>query len=409
MVQEETIKWQNYTTGTNFLKDLFKEKKEMRKSGILQTLAAVESTDKPFISIYLNAEPNEHGRDDFNIFLKKQLSVHEGRFAEESPELESYKNDVKKIQNYVEKIPASADGVAIFACDAEDYFKTFEFDVAFEEHRFEIMDRPHIYPLARLVDQNPQFAVVLADLNETRIYLMQRGRIINSEEIENEKYTRSEAGGWSQMRYQRRIDEMRKQNAKEVINELEKLVRDEDIRQIVLAGNKDVVIPILIEQMDDFLSEKVVGTTRMEIDTPEHEIIDKAEFVINRFDTLQDKEKIDQLKELNYAEGKGITGVVNTLKALANGQVQELYLTATFDEIEYDENSVKEILDAYAPAEDGEMPSAKNSHEIADEMIIRALESAERIRFIEDENLLEEFGGAGALLRYTMSANQNQT
>lgn len=380
----------------------------MRKSGILNKLTSVESTNKPFISIYLNAEPNEHGRDNFDIFLKKQLSEHQSNFEEESEERASFDRDIEKINKYVQKIKPSANGVAIFACSGEnDYFKTFEFDVPFEKNQFVVKDKPFVYPLARMVDQNPEFAVVLADSNMAKIYLMQRGKVLNNEEIENEKYSRSEAGGWSQMRFQRHIDEMRKQHAKEVVEELEKIVREEDVRQIVLAGNKDVVIPLLNEEMNDFLNERIVGTVRMEIDAAESQIIDEATTAIKQNDTLRDKEKIDHLKEENYDEGKGVTGIAKTLEALANGQVQELYLTAKFDELEYNENEVREILKAYAPGEDGKTPNSKNSQEIADDMISRALESAERIRFIEDENLLEEFGGVGALLRYTMSANKN--
>lgn len=380
----------------------------MRKSGILQKLAKVESTEKPFISIYLNSEPNEHGRDHFDVFLKKQLSVHEDEFTEDTPEHESYLKIAQKIRDYAAKIEPSANGVAVFACEENDFFKAYEFSVPFEENKFVMSDRPYIYPLARMVDQNPQFAVVLADSNQANIFVMQRGRILNNEEIESEKYSRSEAGGWSQMRFQRHIDEMRKQHAKEVVEELEKIVRDEDIRQIVLAGNKEVTIPLLQDEMSEYLKDRIVGVIRVDMHSNEDELMREAEQAIKQNDTLQDKEKIDVLMEQNYEGGKGITGVAKTLEALANGQVQELYLTAKFNEIEYDEKEVSEILKAYAPGEDEEMPDEKHPRDIADDLIIRALESAERVRFIEDESLLEEAGGVGALLRYTMSANQTQ-
>jgi peptide chain release factor subunit 1 len=384
----------------------FGKTKIMRKSGILQNLIGTEATNKPFISVYLNAEPNEHGRDDFEVFLKKQLSLNEERFAAGSPERESFEEDVRKINKYAKSIPASANGVAIFACNSEGYFKTFEFDVPFENNRFEILNKPHIYPLARMVDQNPQFAVVLADSNEAKIYLMQRGEILNSEELESEKYSRSDAGGWSQMRFERHIDEMRKQHAKEIVDELEKLVRVEDVRQIVLAGNKDVVIPLIEEQMNDFLKERTVGTVRLEIETPEHEIIDQASRVIKRNDTVEDRKKIEEIKEKDYSEGKAVTGVAATFEALANGQIQELFVTAKFDEIEYDNNEVKRILKTYAPGEEGDLPSVQNPRQIADDLISRTFESADKIHFIEDETLLKDVGGVAALLRFTLTAGQ---
>ena len=102
----------------------------------------------------------------------------------------------------------------------------------------------------------------------------------------------------------------------------------------------------------------------------------------------------------------GVTGVAETLKALENGQVQELYLSANFGEIQYNKADVVKVLKNYAPGADDELPDASQAGQIADELIRQALNSAEHIYFIEDENLLEEFGGVGALLRYSMSANQ---
>lgn len=380
----------------------------MKNSQTLKKIAEIEASDMPFISIYLNAEANDYGRDDFDAFLKKQLSEHQDKYAEHTPERESFDRDLERIKEHAGKIPASANGVAIFACSgANDFFETIEFDVPFENDRFFVFDKPHIFSLAKLIDQNPRFAVLLADSNTARTYIFQRGRVLENEEIENDKYNRSDAGELSQMRFQRHVDELRRQHIREVVDELDKIVREENLTKIVLAGNEKVTIPLIREELTPFLKDKIIGTVRMPIDTPEDEILDKAESAMKQNNTLEDKEKIDRLFEENYDEGLGVTGVAETLKGLQNGQVQELYMSAKFDEIEYDENEIKKILENYAPGDDGEMPNVKESRQIADELLHLALNSAEQIRFIEDENLLEKVGGVGALLRYTMSANQN--
>ncbi len=379
----------------------------MKNSGILKKLSNIESSEFPFISVYLNAEPNEHGRDDFNVFLKKQLSEHQDKFKEDSKERVSFDKDIERISEYAEKIPASANGVAIFACSgADNFFKTVEFDVPFQNDRFFVFDKPHIYPMARLMDQNPRFAVVLADTNAAQIYVFQRGRILEQEEIQNEKTNRSEVGGWSQMRYQRHNDEIHQKHAKEVIEELAEIVREDNIKQIILAGNEVVVIPLLKEELTKDLEEKIVGTIRMDIKTPEKEILEAAEQAIKQHDTLKDTEKIDYLKEQNYDDGFGVTGVAKTLRALENGQVQELYISANFDEIEYNEGEINKILKDYAPGNGGSMPNVKEARQIADELIRQGIATADDVRFIEDEYLLKEFGGAGALLRFKMTANQ---
>ena len=379
----------------------------MKNSGILTKLSKIESSEFPFISVYLNAEPNQHGRDDFDVFLKKQLSEHQDNFEENSKERESFDKDVKRISEYAGKIPASANGVAIFACaGADDFFQTIEFNIPFEEDMFFVFDKPHLFPLALLVDQHPRFAMVLADTNAARIYIFQRGRILETEEIESEKTNRSEVGGWSQMRYQRHNEEIHQKHAREVIEELEKIVREDNINKIILAGNEEVVIPLLRDELTKDLEDRIAGTIRLDIKTPEKELFEAAEQAIHQYDTLRDKEKIDYLKEQNYDEGLGVTGVAETLKALENGQVQELYISANFSEIKYNKADVARVLKNYAPGADGEMPDASQAGQIADELIRQALNSAEHIYFIEDENLLEEFGGVGALLRFKMTANQ---
>ena len=304
-------------------------------------------------------------------------------------------------------IKPSANGVAIFACSGADgFFKTVEFDVPFQNDRFFVFDKPHIYPMARLMDQNPRFAIVLADTNSAQIYVFQRGRILEQEEIQSEKTNRSEVGGWSQMRYQRHNDEIHKKHAKEVIEELAEIVREDNISQIILAGNEEVTIPLLKEELTKDLEEKMVSTLRMDIKTPEKEMLEAAEQAIKQHDTLKDKEKIDYLKEQDYDDGFGVTGVAKTLRALENGQVQELYISANFDEIEYNEGEINKILKDYAPGNGGTVPNVKQARQIADELVKQGIATAEDVRFIEDENLLQEFGGAGALLRFKMTANQ---
>lgn len=381
----------------------------MKNSGILNKLSTVEASEFPFISVYLNTETNEHGRNnDFNVFLKKQLSEQQSNFEEESEARKSFDADIERINEFVEKIKPTTSGTAIFACSgADDFFKTVEFNVPFESDGFFVFDKPHLFPLARLIDQNPRFAVVAADTNAAFIYVSQRGRIINQEEIQNEKTNRSEVGGWSQMRYQRHNDEIHQKHAKEVIQELAEIVRQDDIDRIVLAGNEEVTIPLLRQELTKELEDKLVDTIRLDIKTPEKEIIEAAQHAIKQYDTLKDREKIDYLKEQNYDEGFGVTGVAETLRALENGQVQEIYLSAKFDEIEYKEKEVKRVLREYAPGEKvSDLPNVKEPLQIADELIKHALISADDICFIEDENLLKEFGGVGALLRYKMTANQ---
>jgi peptide chain release factor subunit 1 len=380
----------------------------MQQFNFLTKLLDFEPTGSPLFSIYLNTEPNGTGKRDFDIFLKKQISEHEGIIDPTSAEKQHFDAVARRINDFVEGIDPSTRSVAIFASSGEDgFFETFQFQVPIDENEFFSFDKPHIYPLVRLMDQHPTFAVVAADTNSAFIYTFKRGRVLRKEEIEGTKTNRSEVGGWSQMRFQRHIDNFHQQHAKEVVEELSTVVRNDRIDAVVLVGDKTVIIPMLCDEMKKEVKETVVATLSMNVNTPEHELLEAADRAVRDADAEADKEKVDFLFEHNYDDGVGVAGVEKTLAALFSGQVQELYLTADLDEITYDRNAVRTVLASYAPGEDGELPDATERAMLIDELIKQAARSADRIRFIEDPHLLKTVGGVGAILRYQAKGVSN--
>lgn len=166
-------------------------------------------------------------------------------------------------------------------------------------------------------------------------------------------------------------------------------------------------MPLLRAELPKELDDKVVEVLSLNVNTPEHEVFEAAEQTIREHDAVTDKEKIDNLFEQDYENRLGITGVEKTLMALLNGQVQELYLTANPDEIGYSTAEIRKIFAAYGPGEDGDLPNPKSHRLLIDELLKRAYESADSIRFIEDTNLLKDVGGVGAILRYQAKGMTN--
>lgn len=371
----------------------------------MQKLSGFEASGFPCISLFLNIEPNENGQFNFDVFIRNKVREYESDYEPQTAERESFDRDIKRINEFLTTIDPSTRGAAIFVCaGADDFFETKEYTVPFEENYFFVFDKPHLFPLIRLIEQNPIYAVVLADTNAAHIYAFKRGSIVEREDIQNIKTDDLEDGDRSPVRYQRHLENFQQQHAKEVVEELDKIVRKDGINQIILAGDEAVIIPLLRAELSKELEEKLVGVLRLNVHTPEAELLEAAEKAIRQHDAIADREKIDNLFEQNYDAGLGVVGVEKTLEALSNGQVQEVYISAGFGSIEYDPKKVYRVLNAYAPGEDGEMPDIRKSGSILNELVKRAIESADNIRFIEDENLLKEVGGVGALLRYTINA-----
>ena len=210
---------------------------------------------------------------------------------------------------------------------------------------------------------------------------------------------RTEAGGWSQMRYQRHVDNLYLHHAKDVIEALDRIVREEAIENVILAGD-EVIIPLLREQMPPALAKKTEDTMRLDIRTPEHEIMERTLETFRVRDAVIDMERVAELKDAVRGTNLGVAGAADTLAALLNGQVDELFLTAGMSEIENEPEEVGAVLKAYAPGKEGETPDSSRRRIVVDELIRRAKETGARIHFVEDASLLAAMGGVGATLRY---------
>lgn len=394
----------------------------MKLNDLVQKLAAFEPSGFPVVSLYLDAKANKNGRDEYEIWFRQEIANLSENYEEDSAEAQSIKQDIEKIQQFLEtEADESANGIAIFACaGADDFFETAQLDVAFPNNRLFAFDRPHIFPLVRIVEQNPKYAVLWSDTNKADIYVFGGENTINIEtetqakveEIENVVTQGTKVGGWSQARYQRHIANFHLQHAKETVEELERLLQQAKIEYLVLCGDERTIMPILRPQLSKPVEESVVETLNLNQYASEDEIREKTREVMDAQNAVKDQERVQRMYDAaKAAAGLGTMGVEDTLAALSNGQVEELIISSSFEAIKYSPKKVKKVLKAYAPGDDNsasdELPDVKESRQIGDELIIRALNSAAKIIFIEDDSLLKEANGVGAVLRYNINATAN--
>ena len=372
---------------------------------LLDHLLSFEPVSAPVISLYLDARVDQHGQRNFMPFVRKQLTERSKSYEPKSDERLSFEEDFVRIVRYLEgEVPASIQGLAIFACSTcSDWFEVGQFDAPFERNRLFVSDRPHLYPLARLIDQYRRYAVVLADTNRAHIFVFAAGRAVEHEDLENVKTKHTKVGGWSQSRYQRHEKNYHLQHAKDVIDTLERIVREEELEHVILAGDEETVIPLLRDQLTKPLQEKVLDALSLGINTPEHEVLEESLKVFRRHDSLSDMEKVQRLLNEYRADNLGVAGVPETLAALSNGQVEELLIAAKPDGIQFDKEEVEKVLKLYET--DEPLPEELNQRTVADELVRRAnVLSSATVTFIEDSTQLEQVGGVGGFLRYRISA-----
>jgi peptide subunit release factor 1 (eRF1) len=351
----------------------------------LDALAAFEPADAPVLSLYLDMRPDSTGsRHHCAVFLRQTFGDHSR--ALKGNVRKSFDRDAERIERYIaEDVSKSTNGLAVFACaDRSDFFEAIQLDVPIARHEFFVGAVPHIYPLARLNDQYPRYAALLVDTNSARLFVFGLGLVEQRETIRNPKTRRTAMGGWSQARYQRHADNFHKHHIKEVVDVLDRVVADEHLNHIVVSCD-EVARPVLTEQLPKHLSEKVIDIAYLDVKvTPEHDVLRETMEALRQEDAKTDAEHVEQMLGAWRAGGLGVAGPEPTLQALMMGQVEELLITNKPDQLKAPKDRAKDArLD------------------LPDDLVAKAQQqNGARIRFIEDEKLLADVGGVGALLRF---------
>ena len=368
----------------------------------LDRLSAFEPTDAPVLSLYLDMHSDQNGRSNYDSFLRKT-------FAERSRVLkgaarQSFDADVKKIYAHLAEVPRSAQGLAVFACDAQDeFFETIHLDVPTQDHWLFIGSVPHLYPLMRLNDQFPRYGALLLDTNSARLFVFGLGTTQAQTEVKNVKTRKGAVGGWSQARYQRHIENFHLQHMKEVVDVLDRVVREEALERIVIACDATAK-PMLMEQLPKHLAEKIIDHVKLDIRTPDGDVLERTLEALRAHDAQSDIEAVERMLDAWNADGLAVAGPEETLQALEKGQVEELLITATPELLERARTLTSDVTPAPVDI-DTSAPKTEldtDRHRLADHFVVHAHMSAARIRFIEDPALLADVGGVGALLRFKL-------
>jgi peptide subunit release factor 1 (eRF1) len=366
----------------------------------LDRLAALEPTSSPVLSLYLDMRPDNNGKRNHDVFLRKVFSERSGSLQGDARK--SFDQDVERITQYLANdVPPSVHGVALFACSADDLWEEFQLAVPFEQHALFIGPVPHLYPLARMSDQFPAYAALLVDTNSARLFVFRLGRREAQEEVKNVKTRGSNVGGWSQARYQRRAENFHLHHMKEVVSVLDRVVRAESIDQIVVSAD-ETARAVLFEQLPKHLTEKVVDVLNLAITTPEHMVLSETLEALRQRDAETDLERVRTMIDEWAAGGLGVVGPEATLDALIKGQVEELLIAAQPDALRRINNlpTHSSTTPLEVDTASGQTTADTGRIRLAGELVARAQQNAARVRFVEDPALLEEVGGVGAILRF---------
>jgi peptide chain release factor subunit 1 len=290
-------------------------------------------------------------------------------------DIDAFQADVARLESYLATdFPTEAQGLAVFACGPRGLYETIPSGIPFET-QVSFGSRPELYQLARQIDDLETAVVAVVDTNTARLFLMRSGfmnEVGGPERQDRDENRKHQAGGWSQARFQRHIQNNRVEFIKTAAEAIEQLVQREGATRLVLAGN-EVALPLLKDalspQMAQLLHDEPL---RLHIRTPGAQVQSEVAPLLMQLETEQDRTVVEQLVHGVRGGGLAVSGLKQTRQALENGQVDTLVLATNTGLAEEERN----------------------------ELIQLAATTSAGVEVVEGHETLDELGGVGALLRY---------
>jgi peptide subunit release factor 1 (eRF1) len=350
------------------------------------------------LTLYLNTDPTNRTTDEYKLALRQLLKQVEGQATAE---------DVAAVERFVDfEYDWKGRGIAVFSCDADDYWQQFNLAVPVES-RAVVSDKPYITPLASLWDTYSRFAVAMVDRQGARLLLFQMGELVSEEGMLGEEVRRLKKGrgsaspgrrGGATGPSARREGEVAARNIKEVAELTVAFCEAHRPRNLLLAGT-EATLAQFKSNLPRVWADRVIGAFAADMTEGHNAVRERAFAILEQVEAERETALADAVIT---AAAKGSNGVVrlgDTLGAVHEGRVQTLVVAHGYRAPGYRCLGCNYITDQAltgCPFCGGEVEEISNAVEVA---VAQVLELGARVEIVRGHEAFDQVG-IGALLRY---------
>lgn len=292
-----------------------------------------------FLSVYLDARPDAQGKRHFDLFLDKRARTTRGRVRGVRGDLRGYDRVIGRIREFLQT--ADMDGVSGIAVFAEippahehaggeaAFFQAFRLPIGVD-NRFILGHGPDLGPVLRALGRFAHYLAVRLDADDARILSVYLARVVEAESERAEGIDqeipgriRATPGGWSQMRFQRRREELAQRWYRDLVGEIDQMVRREAPDGVVLLG-QDVNLAAFEQELPESLAARVLRTDTVEPHSTDAEILARVEPLLAERREAAHARAVDELHDRVLADWYAVGGIDDTLEALQQGRVERL-------------------------------------------------------------------------------------
>ncbi len=295
----------------------------------LERLIARGGSGNDVLSLFLDMSVNSDNKRTHRVFLNQRRGQLDEVDRERSSHVKQQLADAfQRIDEWLDTEYREENRGAVFYAElGGDWFEALQFPVPIA-NRLTIADRPLIGPLAQVLESYHHHGVILLDRERVRIMSVYLGTLLDEIQVEGKPIPAAadvQAGGYSQMRYQRRKQEEIRHFFREFAREVEEFVRRYQPRDLIILGTDENVARFR-EFLPDSVAAKIVHTGPMRPGEGDTELIQRIEAQLRAEHERENRELLEQLRERVRRDYLATAGFQSTLVALQEGKVDTLVI-----------------------------------------------------------------------------------
>lgn len=366
----------------------------------LQELIAFDGGESQVVSLYLNTDTGENTPETIKLQARSMLK-----------EAGDFPKDFEKIENYLDfSFDWTKPGLAVFSCAAHDFFRSYPTAVSYRS-RVRTSPRPHVKPLAHLLEYYANYGVIVVDKVGARFFEYHLAELQDiggtmGEEIRKSKQGSGSgrAGGstsatGSRGGQNRSEEEAVQRNWRDTADAAARFFAGKNPRRLFLGGTAENVAQFR-DHLSKQMQSRVAGTFTIDMNAGEHEVRRQTIRLMQEANARRE-ESLVQKMITSAAKGTNATiGLDNTLKAVGEGRVQTLVISDGYRTPGYIHDGSAYLTiheNADSPFGDG---SWRQVNDVIEAAVHRTMEQGGQVEIVSENNQLEEAGQIGALLRY---------
>lgn len=296
----------------------------------LERILSYDTGDSEILSVFLDLSVNSDNKRTHRIFLNQRRAQFDelagGRSKASREDVEAA---IDRVEGWLtEEYDEANRGAVIYTSLEGGFFDAFQFPVSVP-NRMVIADRAAVGPLAQILESFNHYGVVLLDREHVRILSVYLGTLLDEIEVRGDPLPAAhdiQAGGYSQMRFQRRKLEEMRHFFKDFAKEVEDFCRKYRPDDLIILGTDENVARFR-EFLPEAIQSKILFTDHMRVGEPTSEVLARIEPHLQELRERESQEVLQELRDRVREDYLATAGFQSTLVALQEGKVDTLVIT----------------------------------------------------------------------------------